>query len=281
MVRRIVTALILLSVVFAGFYFDGMRWLLVGMVSLIAVFCTFELTQMMKLKGLRVYRRIASWGVLLLLLEAVTTHLQFSMIVFGVAVCGAWLVRMPGKVEGSWGDISATCFTLAYVGLPFAAMLRVFLASPQGEAWLLMTMTIIWTTDSFALFTGKAIGKHKLWPKISPGKTWEGSVGGTIGALIATMVFYGFFREHYFPGVHLWEFLVYGLVFSVLGQLGDLAESLLKRDVGVKDSGSELTGHGGFLDLMDAVLFCALPMLAYLQIFHPGVLEPTLAVPGQ
>lgn len=279
MTRRIVFAAIMLTLVVTGFYFDSMKWLLVGLVSLIAVFCTFELTEMMKRKGLRVYRRVAAWGVLVLILEAAWTHMQFSMLVFGVAVCMSWAFRLRGPVTGAWGDVSATCLTLAYIGLPMAAMTRLFLAGPHGEAWLLLTLAVIWTTDSAALFVGKAIGRNKLWPKISPGKTWEGTIGGVVGAILiawaAGALYPPFFRHAHGAG----EILGFAVLFSIIGQIGDLAESLLKRDAGVKDSGSELTGHGGFLDLMDAVLFAMIPLLAYLQIFHPEVLNTPAITP--
>jgi phosphatidate cytidylyltransferase len=174
-------------------------------------------------------------------------------------------------VEGAWGDISATCFAMAYIGIPFAAMTTLFLAGPQGRAWLLLMMAVIWTCDSMALFVGRSLGTRKMWPKLSPGKTWEGTIGGIAGGLIPVAVA-GLFFGQWFPNVSVAEFIAFGLLFAVVGTLGDLAESLLKRDVGVKDSGSEVTGHGGFLDMMDAVLFSALPLLAYVKFFHPYVL---------
>lgn len=268
--RRLTTAGILLSIFALGFFIPALNWLLVLVTAAIAVLCTWELTAMMKLKGLRVYRRVASWGVLALVLEAAWTGMEYAIIVFGVAVCLAWLVRMPGEIKGAWADVSATCFTLAYVGIPFAALTKIFLAGTDGKAFLVLMLAIIWTTDSCALLVGKRIGRNKLWPKISPGKTWEGSLGGVAGALVITGVFALLFGR-FFPTVQDWEWAVFAILFSIVGQVGDLAESLLKRDVGVKDSGSELTGHGGFLDLMDAVMFAALPLLAYLHLLHPGV----------
>jgi len=273
MMRRVISAVVLLGVIFLGFTFPNLEWIVVIATIAIALLCTLEISRMMKRKGLRVYRRIASIGVMALMIEAILSGMAFSGHVFGVAVCLAWLLRMTSRVRGAWGDVSATCFTLAYVGLPMAAFMKIFHGGPEAKAWLLLMLALVWTTDTFALFSGKLFGKTKLWPTISPGKTWEGSIGGVFGALLLIVVT-RFFFSHNFPGVTNIEFVAFALLFSPLSQLGDLAESLLKRDVGVKDSGSQLTGHGGFLDLMDAALFCAIPLLIYLELIHPGILPP-------
>lgn len=271
MTRRVVSAIILLSIVFCGFYFDAMKWVLIGVLALIALMCVEELMEMLRHKNLRVYRRVAMFGVLFLMLEATMTGMNNSILVYGMCVCFALMVRLRGRVTGAWADVSGTCFTIAYVGIPMAAILKVFLSGSQGEAWLLYVLAIIGCTDSFALFVGKRFGRVKLWPKISPGKTVEGAIGGVGGALLAATVVNEFFVD-YFPGITPLELVLFAVLFSVVGQMGDLAESLFKRDIGVKDSGSELTGHGGFLDLMDAILFTAIPLLIYLEITRPAIL---------
>ena len=285
MTRRIVFAVLALLLVYIGFTFDKVtvfntepfKGLMIAVTAVIGVLCTFELGNMMRRKGIRVYRRVASWGVLALLLEATVSGMQYSGHLFGVAICAAWLVRMLGKVEGASQDVSATIFTMGYVGLPLAAVVKLFLLGDQGQAWLLLSLAIIWSTDSFALFAGKLLGRHKLIPRISPGKTVEGSIGGILGALLITWAAATWFRQ-WFNASDL-ELVVFTIVLSVVGQAGDLAESLLKRDAGVKDSGSELTGHGGFLDLMDAVLFCVIPVLVYVEQFHPEVMAAQAVAP--
>lgn len=270
MIRRIATAAVLLAIVFSGFIFPGMAWVLVVLTGVIAVACTWEMSSMLQPKGIRVYRRVASWGVLALLVEAVLTQMQFAGLVLGLAICLSWIFRMPGKVEGALGDITATTFTMAYVGLPLAAVVTLFLASPEAEAWLLLTLGIIWVTDSMALIVGSRFGTIKLAPRISPGKTWEGSAGGVLGALLVVLFVRLAFPNAFWMVSDL-ELVLFAVLFSIIGQVGDLAESLLKRDVGVKDSGSSLTGHGGFLDLMDAVLLAAIPLMIYLHLLHPYV----------
>jgi phosphatidate cytidylyltransferase len=272
MSRRIASAVIFLTLIVLGFTYPWMEYPIVLMSAAVAVMCTLELCDMMKRKGLRVYRRIASWGVLAMLLEAVLSQMQHSVLIFGLAMCLAWLVRMPRQAAGAWGDISATIFSMAYVGLPFSCLVAIFLSGNDGQAWLLLMLSIIWCTDSFALFVGKAVGRTKLSPRLSPGKTVEGAIGGLGGALLAAGVARTLF-PHKFETTSDLGLLLFTLFFSVISQLGDLAESMLKRDVGVKDSGSELTGHGGFLDLMDAVLFCAVPLMVFLRIFEPQVFQ--------
>jgi phosphatidate cytidylyltransferase len=272
MIRRVASAFILIGLMILGFIWESLAWIPVGIAALIAVFCTFEITELSRKRGLRVYRRVAAWGVLALMLEATMTGMAYSHIVFGVAVCLAWIVRMPGEVEGAWGDISATCFAMAYVGLPMAALMKLFLGGADAQAWLLLTLAVVWASDTMALLVGKRFGTVKFWPKLSPGKTWEGCLGALMWGILATLVARLLFPAP-FLGVGNLELVLFGLSFSIIAIFGDLAESLLKRDVGVKDSGSELTGHGGFLDLMDALLFCALPLLAYLHLFQPGVFQ--------
>lgn len=271
MARRIFSAVVGLSIVYLAFTEPYFAWLAVLASILIALFCTFEMMAMMRRKGLRVFRRVASIGVVAMMIEAMVSGMQYSIYVFGIAVCVAWILRLRGRVQGAWGDVSATCFTLAYIGIPMSVIVKLFLAGTQAQAWLLMMLAVIWTTDSFALIVGKMMGRHKMWPKISPGKTWEGSLGGIMGALGVIVVVRAYFSP-YFPGLGNIELIIFAVLFSSTCQLGDLVESLIKRDVGVKDSGSELTGHGGFLDLMDAVLFCAVPLIIYLELIHPGVL---------
>lgn len=272
MLRRVLTSFVLLSVVSVGLTVEALDFVIPVLISFIALWCTEEMSAMLVRKHLRVYRRVASWGVAALLLNAYFAQMEHVPALLGLICCGALLVRMfGGKVEGSLSDVAATTFTALYVGLPTAIALHFYEGGAHGRALLLLTMVIIWSTDTCALFAGKAFGRTRLWPKISPGKTWEGSLGGVAGALVAAAVSrsiapetYAFFSDA--------EMVFFALFFSIVSQFGDLAESLLKRDVGVKDSGTGLTGHGGFLDLVDSMLFTMPVLLAYVQFFHPTLL---------
>ncbi len=126
---------------------------------------------------------------------------------------------------------------------------------------MLFAMLIVWLTDSGAYFCGRAFGKHKLWPAISPNKTWEGSLGGNLTALIFAAIYLNFFPQAY----GFWPMMGIALVLSIIGSLGDLIESALKRFYGVKDSGKILPGHGGILDRFDSMLL-VMPMIHFFGI---------------
>lgn len=128
----------------------------------------------------------------------------------------------------------------------------IFLAKDSESGWLVLSILIsIWLCDSAAFFTGKGFGKHKLFERISPKKTWEGAIDGFIFGIIA---FWGaaeiLIKD--FPLIHS---IIIGVIVGIFGQIGDLAESQLKRDAGVKDSSAIIPGHGGFLDRFDSILF--------------------------
>jgi phosphatidate cytidylyltransferase len=130
-------------------------------------------------------------------------------------------------------------------------------------------LAIVALTDTGAFFVGKAIGRHKLAPKASPGKTWEGAVGGFAASILGAITVYVVSNNYpalHFPEWDMWRYLYAGVVLSIASQIGDLAESVLKRDAGVKDSGNFFPGHGGVLDRCDGFLFAA-PFLYYIALF--------------
>lgn len=147
-------------------------------------------------------------------------------------------------------------FTVIYLALPFGFALGLpkFSTLDPDKPFTLevfMLFVLIWSSDTFAYLTGKFFGKHKMAPKISPKKTWEGFAGGVILTLIL-----GFFVEHYFPELR-GNWMIVGLLISIFAPLGDLVESQLKRSFAVKDSGNIIPGHGGILDRLDSFIICA------------------------
>jgi len=146
-------------------------------------------------------------------------------------------------------------FTVVYVTLPFAFSLGLpkFSTLDESKTFTLeifMLFVLIWSSDTFAYLTGKFFGKHKMAPRISPKKTWEGFAGGVVLTLIL-----GFFVEQYFPELR-GNWMIVGFLVSVFAPLGDLVESQLKRSFAVKDSGNIIPGHGGVLDRLDSFLIC-------------------------
>jgi len=151
-------------------------------------------------------------------------------------------------------DNGKLIFTVIYLALPFGFALGLPKFSSVDETFTLevfFLFVLIWSSDSFAFFTGKFFGKHKMAPKISPKKTWEGFAGGVILTLVVA-----FFIEKFNPDLR-GNWMAVGFLISIFAPLGDLVESQLKRTFGVKDSGNIIPGHGGILDRLDSFIICA------------------------
>ena len=149
-------------------------------------------------------------------------------------------------------DEGKLIFTVIYVSLPFGFALGLPKFYDGTFTWeVFLLFVLIWSSDSFAYFTGRLFGKHKMAPKISPKKTWEGFVGGVIFTLVL-----GYFIEQKFPGLR-GNWIIVGFLVSVFAPIGDLVESQLKRTFGVKDSGNIIPGHGGVLDRLDSFIIAA------------------------
>jgi phosphatidate cytidylyltransferase len=134
----------------------------------------------------------------------------------------------------------------------------------DGRNWVYLAMLTIFANDTGAFFIGRARGRHKLAPAISPAKTWEGAIGGLmsaiLGAIVVTMIL-NLISPFTFK---YWQIILFGFLVSLFAQLGDLVESLLKRNMGVKESGSLLPGHGGILDRFDSIIFVGAVVYYYL-----------------
>jgi phosphatidate cytidylyltransferase len=150
--------------------------------------------------------------------------------------------------------------SLVYCALPMSLM-GLLRMGHDGAWWVVLVCSVTWLNDTGAYFAGRAFGKHKMLPKASPKKTWEGFAGGMAASIASMFVI----RAIGFPTVHLTplDCLGIGIPAGILGPMGDLSESILKRALGVKDSGNILPGHGGMLDRIDALLFNSVLIFAY------------------
>lgn len=155
--------------------------------------------------------------------------------------------------------VGSLALAFLYICLPLG-LLIVMDRHPRGNLWILFLLTVIFMSDTGAFYFGRFFGKRKLYPSVSPNKTWAGAFGGLLAGVISGLLFSYLFRLGGFP---LQAGLLAGSL-SVCGQIGDLVESMIKRNAGVKDSGRILPGHGGLLDRVDGVLF-AIPLL-YLHL---------------
>lgn len=171
----------------------------------------------------------------------------------------ALLTELYRKKETPLINVIYTLFPALYVALPFG-LLNFFL--PIGEGLLLLAFFVtIWAGDTFAYLVGSLIGKHRLFERISPKKSWE----GTLGSMLITLGF-SFFYPSLFGIFAWWQWIFFVLISLIAGSYGDLVESLFKRSVGIKDSGKIMPGHGGVLDRFDAVLLASPLIFVFLQI---------------
>jgi len=196
-----------------------------------------------------------------------------GLVVFSVYI---FIVEMFSGKRNSLNNISVTIAGIVYVSLSFACMAAVrelhlfleplgstvfdsLLTTAHSGQFLLSIFIAVWICDSGAYFTGVSIGKHKMFPRVSPNKTWEGAVGGFVFSVA------GFWLSLHFFGIDipLVHIIVLGAIIGTIGQIGDLAESLIKRDAGVKDSSAIIPGHGGFLDRFDSMLFAVPTVCLY------------------
>ncbi len=158
-------------------------------------------------------------------------------------------------------QIAITVFGCVYVSglFSYVGLIRTL---SHGTFWIFLVAGTTFMADSCAYFTGHVLGRHKLAPKISPGKTIEGLLGGILGSIFAAFVCRALFWQEFSVS----SCIILGILVGLVGPLGDLSESLIKRSVGIKDSGQLIPGHGGLLDRLDALLFTA-PLVYYYAIF--------------
>jgi len=178
----------------------------------------------------------------------------FSFI-FMLIILSLFIIELFRSNQGILQNAGITVLCFVYIVLPFCLLNFIVLSSGRAEnvfyPWILAGIFfILWANDSFAYLTGSLLGKHKMCPGISPAKSWEGLIGGAVFALIM-----GILNAVFFQKIGMLEWMVIALLTTVFGTLGDLFQSKVKREIGIKDSGSVLPGHGGFLDRLDSLLF--------------------------
>jgi len=169
------------------------------------------------------------------------------------------------KTDASWNRIGTYFSGFFYVAFPFGLLNALFLMPDREGYWtgiLIGLFVIVWSNDIFAYLTGSLLGRHKLFERVSPKKSWEGSIGGLVFALLAAWILSMFFTE-----INLTDWMILAVIIAITGSLGDLSESLLKRKAGVKDSGNIFPGHGGVLDRFDATLFAVPFVFVYINLF--------------
>lgn len=302
--KRVATAVILIPLVVLAL-FKAPLWLFTLLVFGVAVLAAFEYLSIAMAQG---FKPMVATGYVLLALSFVTFFVMSRML---TTTSSDWFPAMLGMSLFFFGLPAIMCLAplllmlvglgaeslsdalpgaaISYLMLPYIAftlgVLPILRSSRNGALYLLYLMLLVWSGDIAAYYAGRAIGRHKLAPRISPGKTWEGAAGSVLGAVVLGLLLFYYINPiaDFFTRIHLlgrgaegdflqlhnlhqrftlvpaWLVILFALCVNVAAQLGDLVESAIKRGAGVKDSGTLLPGHGGVLDRIDALLF-ALPV---------------------
>ena len=275
--KRIVTALILIPLVLV-LVFLGPRWqwLFTLAVAAVAVLAAWEFMGLADKAGASPPKLAVGVAILTLFAGNFMWPGQAAA-VFGILTLGLLVYcTFSRPAEQMMADASTSIFCLFYIGMTLRT-LPALRENPEGNGASLLAflLCVVWAGDTAGLYVGRAWGRHKMAPSLSPNKTWEGTLGSLAGSLLATGALLGL--AHLlaiewdsallsYPD-DVWYWLGLAVVVNAAAQVGDLAESALKRSAGVKDSGSLLPGHGGVLDRIDALLVAA-PVLWYALLIH-------------
>ena len=279
--QRLITALWGIPLLVAIVWF-GEPWftILVAVWGILAVFEFYRLVTAAKVSPLTYFGLV--WTLLFIVsrhpdllayleryfdLNLLTPLLLTSAVVLSLI----WLL-VRRQQEGAFAGWAWTMAGILYVGwlLSYLVSLR---GLEDGRNWLFLALFATFGSDTAAFFIGRALGRHRLAPRISPGKTWEGAIGGVLGAILVSLLFILPTPISLSSHINWGQAILLGLLVSVFGQLGDLVESLLKRNMGVKDSGKLIPGHGGILDRMDSIIFAGVVVYYYAVSLNAGWLS--------
>jgi len=253
--QRVVTALVGAVAIIGGLY-----WGMWGYFVVFLVISSFTLWEFYKLAIMDDMAPLKIWGSIIgttlftlsFLVEAQIIPLKYLLLIFPL-LTSVFLIKLYKKDDKPFTQVAYTFLGIIYVSIPFS-LLNVIAFNSGGYRFQIIIgiLFILWASDTGAYFTGILFGKRKLFERISPKKTWEGFIGG---ALLALVFGYGF--SIYFQDLTLIQWLAASLLIVVAGVYGDLVESLFKRSIAIKDSGSSIPGHGGFLDRFDGLLLAS------------------------
>ena len=270
--QRLVTALLGAAGIVFSIMFSEWTYFVVFF-----IICLFTLLEFYKLAGLdgmipqKTFGTIC--GVLIFCLsffiERGNIESQYYFLIFPIVSC-VYMIKLYKKTERKpFTNIAYTFLGIFYVATPIALL---NIATFENQAYdyqiIFGCLFILWASDTGAYFAGSMFGKRKLFERISPKKSWEGFAGGAVLAFaFAYGLPYFFSSIGHEPTIRSWQWMVIGLIIIVGGTFGDLVESLLKRSIEIKDSGSSLPGHGGFFDRFDGLIISAPFIVAFLEIF--------------
>lgn len=263
---RVLVAIFGIPIIVFLVYTGGLPF--VGLVLLINLLSQYEFYKLTELKQMLPLKILGLAGTVVITISFYQLGLEKTWLIILILFYVTLLIELFRNKASATLNISATAWGIFYptVFFSFHIAIRELPNSLQldyalGAKWIMFMLITIWICDTAAYFLGSAIGKHKLFERVSPHKTMEGGVAGFFFALLTAYLLHQFYIKE-LPLIHC---LVIGFTIGIMSQVGDLVESLFKRDAGVKDTSGILPGHGGFLDRFDAPLFVAPLVYLYLR----------------
>mgnify|MGYP001817616776 CR=1 FL=1 len=257
--QRVLVAAVLLPIGLVAIYLGGVAF--TAVVALLLGLAGWEYAQLFHSGGYRPASALVVAGVLLIVTGRWWDGFESAPWIITLLVLASMTVHLVTYERGR--DQAGSDFAVTLSGMLYIGWLGAYLVSvrslPEGIWWVLLVLPAIWLADAGAYFIGRAFGRHKLSPRLSPKKTWEGYIGGIVVALIGTALLAVLWGRLSGPGsAIMWlDGGILGLVLAVVAPLGDLGESMIKRQFGIKDSGKILPGHGGAFDRIDSWLWAA------------------------
>jgi len=289
LLKRVLTAVVLIPIVLLLVLRAPVPVLafVAGVVALLAIHELLKLAEGYNIRPLYVptYIFVGLFFLLIAISPGPTPALSTSGFAF-IAVCAAAfapfvflaIAMRRDELSSAFPAAMVAAFAFVYIALPMASLVQLR-EQWQGSFFLLYLLLLVWAGDIFAYFIGKALGTHRMSPRVSPKKTWEGAVASVIASVAVGMLMAHYAvpisrgllharlieqRDGVFTEPRLLPIVLLSILLNIAAQLGDLVESLIKRGAGAKDSGAILPGHGGMFDRIDALLFAAPVLWAYM-----------------
>ncbi|MFT4736926.1 MAG: phosphatidate cytidylyltransferase [Paraglaciecola sp.] len=264
--RRIISAMIGASVIVSSLIYG--EWTYFVVFFAICIMAQWEFYRLVRAQEYLPIRLLGVFVgsllfVLSFLVEQGTLDSKYYMAIFPLASM-IFLVKLYKKNDKNpFVNIAFFYLGIVYVALPFTLInIIVFFHGTYGYQIIFGLLVLIWASDTGAYFTGSAFGKTKLFERISPKKSWEGSIGGAVVALTFSIIL-----SRYYTDLNTLEWIIVGGIVVVTGTYGDLVESLFKRSMSIKDSGNIIPGHGGFLDRFDSLILSVPFVVVFLILF--------------
>jgi phosphatidate cytidylyltransferase len=266
---RTVSAVIALAILVAIYYF-----LQVPGLKLFCYFAVvvggFELTRILLPKETGKFHKILFYLILLMIFHVAANYASFTVVAFSLLTLVFLILSITGhaafkELDGLLRYQAASALGFVYLGL-FPSYAYRILELNHGLVWFFTLLAVVFAGDIGAYLVGVVLGKHKINPRISPKKSWEGAIGGLLGSLLA-----GYVCSQFLPQIQLNALLITALCGGFAAQFGDFFESLMKRVADVKDSGNLMPGHGGVLDRLDGVLFASPVIMIAASLFESQI----------